>query len=57
MTAAVHILCGPAGAGKTQRLLARYREVAQTGLGAALWLGPTHRNVEGLRECLLQALI
>jgi ATP-dependent helicase/DNAse subunit B len=33
--------------------LARYREVACAGPGAALWLGPTHRSVEALRERLL----
>lgn len=52
MSATVHILCGPAGSGKTARLLERYRAAA-TGLGAALWLGPTHRAVEAVRESLL----
>ncbi len=50
MTATVHVLCGPAGAGKTRRLAERFREAARAGVGAALWLGPTHRHVEALRE-------
>src|SRR5262245_5960912 len=52
MTAAVRILCGPAGSGKTQRLLERYRAATRRGLCAALWLGPTHRHVEALRPRL-----
>ncbi len=53
MTAKVHILCGPARSGKTQRLLERYRVVARSGLGTTLWLGPSQRSVEALRERLL----
>ncbi|HKI31877.1 MAG TPA: PD-(D/E)XK nuclease family protein [Gemmataceae bacterium] len=52
MSATVHILCGPAGSGHTARLLERYRAAA-ANLGAALWLGPTHRAVEAVRESLL----
>jgi ATP-dependent helicase/DNAse subunit B len=53
MTAAVHVLCGPAGAGKTRRLIERFLEVAQSEPGAALWLGSTRRNIEALRQQLL----
>jgi ATP-dependent helicase/nuclease subunit B len=52
MSATVHILCGPAGAGNTARFQERYRTVA-ADLGAALWLGPTRRAVEAVRESLL----
>src|SRR5262245_18781506 len=52
MTAAVHVLTGPAGSGKTRRLAERYRALAGSGVGAVLWLGPTHRHVEALRERL-----
>jgi ATP-dependent helicase/DNAse subunit B len=56
MTATVHILCGPAGSGKTQRLMERYRSVCRQALGAALWLGPTQRNIEALRPRLFAGL-
>src|SRR2546430_62703 len=52
MSATVHILCGPAGSGKTARLRERYRALAADP-GAALWLGPTRRAVEAVRESLL----
>ena len=53
MPAVVHVLCGPAGCGKTQQLIERYRAVlGQAPLGSALWLGPTHRAVEALRPRL-----
>ncbi len=52
MSATVHILCGPAGSGKTSRLLERYRAAAAVP-GSALWLGPTRRAVEAIRETLL----
>jgi ATP-dependent helicase/DNAse subunit B len=55
MAAKVHILCGPAGSGKTGRLLERYREVVAQAIGAALWLGPTRRGVESVRERLVPA--
>ena len=54
MAAAVHVLCGPAWAGKTRRLLERYRACLADAPGGALWLGPTVRAVEALRERLLQ---
>jgi ATP-dependent helicase/DNAse subunit B len=53
MPARVRILCGPAGSGKTRRLLPRYREVAGAAFGAALWLAPTRRSVEAIRPQLL----
>src|SRR3712207_3009580 len=54
MTASVTILCGPPGAGKTHRLLQRYGAVAGSGLGTALWLAPTQRSAEAVREQLLE---
>jgi ATP-dependent helicase/nuclease subunit B len=49
------ILAGPARAGKTRRLLERYRLVLAEGpLGSALWLGPTHRAAANVREQLLE---
>jgi ATP-dependent helicase/nuclease subunit B len=51
----VHIICGPAGSGKTDRLLQRYRQVARAQLGAALWLAPTIRAAEALRVRLLES--
>src|SRR5947209_1051813 len=56
MTAAVHILCGPAGSGKTGRLLERLRTVVRDAPGSALWLAPTRRSVEGVRQRLLAGL-
>src|SRR5262249_34859785 len=56
MHASVHILCGPAASGKTQRLLTRFREVAAKGIGTALWLGPLQRYVESIREQLAGCL-
>lgn len=53
MTAAVFILCGPSGSGKTRRLLDRFRSLAATSAGAALWLGPNRRTIDALRERLL----
>jgi ATP-dependent helicase/DNAse subunit B len=49
MGAAVRVLCGPAGAGKTPRMLKLCLERAAREPGAALWLGPTHRAVEEVR--------
>jgi ATP-dependent helicase/DNAse subunit B len=46
MSASVHIVCGRAGSG-TAPLLERCRAA-----GAALWLGPTRRAVEAVREAL-----
>src|SRR6516225_9576744 len=52
MSVAMHMLCGPAGSGKTRRLLERYREVAGSTLGGALWLCPTRRQADALRPRL-----
>jgi ATP-dependent helicase/nuclease subunit B len=52
MSATVHILCGPAWSGTSARLLERYRARASDP-GAALWLGPTRRAVEAVRESLV----
>jgi ATP-dependent helicase/DNAse subunit B len=53
MAATVHVLCGPAGSGKTEALLARFRARCRLAPGTALWLGPTRRAVDALRERLL----
>jgi hypothetical protein len=53
MSAAVHILCGPVASGKTSRLLDCFRATTFTATGAGLWLGPTHRAVEAVRERVL----
>jgi ATP-dependent helicase/DNAse subunit B len=52
MSATVHVVRGPAGSGKTARLLERYRAAASVP-GAALWLTPTRRAAEVVRESLL----
>src|SRR3954449_6345958 len=54
MAAAVHVLCGPAASGKTQRLLRRYRAAARQDPGSALWLAPTRRAAEALRPLLAE---
>src|SRR5947208_4065237 len=56
MTAAVQILCGPAGSGKTLQLLGRLHDWARRAPGSALWLGPARRGVEDLRGRLLQGV-
>jgi len=53
MPANVQLFCGPAGAGKTERLLKRYREVARATPGAALWIAPSQRSVDALRRRML----
>src|SRR5262245_211594 len=52
MSAAVYLLVGPVCSGKTHALLARYREAAAAGVGAALWLTPTERAADALRSRL-----
>jgi ATP-dependent helicase/DNAse subunit B len=52
MSATVTILCGPAGSGKTGRLLERFRACTRAVPGSALWLGPTRRGVEAVLERL-----
>jgi ATP-dependent helicase/DNAse subunit B len=54
MPAVVHVLCGPAASGKSQRLLERYRAAARSVPGSALWLGPTRRAVEAVRQRLAE---
>src|SRR5262249_12813939 len=49
MAATVRVVCGPAGSGKTERLLERCRAAAREGVGTALWLGPTRRAVDAVR--------
>ncbi len=53
MTTNVQLLCGPAGSGKTSRLLERCAAVAASAPGAALWLAPTRRAADAVRERLL----
>jgi ATP-dependent helicase/DNAse subunit B len=53
MAATITILCGPAGSGKTGRLLERLRACAPH---TALWLGPTQRGVETILNRLGDAL-
>jgi ATP-dependent helicase/nuclease subunit B len=54
MTAAVHILSGPAGSGKTGRLIERCQAGTQAAVGAALWIVPSYRHGERLRERLIE---
>lgn len=50
----VTILAGAARSGKTERLLAAYRQVLADGpLGAALWICPTHRAAAEIRRRIL----
>ena len=52
--ARVTVHTGPAGSGKTAKLLARYRQaLAQQPPGSVLWLAPTQRAVQELRNRLL----
>src|SRR6516164_754190 len=53
MTASVTIVCGPAGSGKTSRLLERFHAVAAQGPGRALWIAPSRRAADVLRPRLL----
>src|SRR5262245_26704602 len=55
-TGRVHVLAGPAGSGKTERLFSIYRQaVAEGPVGSTLWLAPTTRNVRYLRSRLVGA--
>ena len=50
----VKVLTGPAGCGKTDRLLERYRAVLSTAPpGSTLWLAPTSRAAAEIRSRLL----
>jgi len=54
MSARVIVLCGPAGSGKTARLLLCYRRALQTSRpGSTLWLSPTWRAAAEVRSRLL----
>ncbi|HEY1381341.1 MAG TPA: PD-(D/E)XK nuclease family protein [Gemmataceae bacterium] len=53
MSAAVFVIAGPVGSGKTHALLTRYRERAAGGIGAALWIGPSERALDALRPRLI----
>ena len=58
MPARVTILCGPARSGKTERLLARYREaLAERPPGSTLWLAPTWRAAAEVRDRLLDGTL
>src|SRR5262245_12638796 len=52
MAANVHLLTGPARSGKTEQLLARWQDLARQSPEAALWLVPTRRCAEALRQRL-----
>ncbi len=54
MVDAILVLAGPAGSGKTSRLLQRYRRaLADQPPGGALWLSPTHRSSLAARRRIL----
>ncbi len=58
MPAQITILCGPAGSGKTEQLLARYREaLRQRPPGATLWLAPNWRVAADVRDRLLRGTL
>ena len=51
MPASVRVVAGPAGSGKTESLLARYRDwLRREALGALLWISPTHRSAAAVRR-------
>jgi len=55
MRGSVEVIAGPAGSGKTDWLLARYRHQLSSGvIGSALWISPTHRSAGEVRARLLQ---
>ena len=54
MSAPISIICGPARCGKTERLLARYRDaLRRLRPGSVLWLAPTWRAAAEIRDRLL----
>ena len=57
MTARLTILCGPARSGKTERLLARYRQALRRPPGSSLWLAPTWRAAAEVRDRLLDGTL
>jgi len=55
MSARVHLYTGPAGIGKTERLLSLYRQsLAERPPASCLWLAPTHRAASEMRRRLLE---
>lgn len=50
MPATVHVLTGPAGAGKTARLLERFRVIQAEAFDTALWIAPSRRAADALRH-------
>jgi ATP-dependent helicase/DNAse subunit B len=54
MSATVHLLTGPAGSGKTSALLDLFRARTKAAPGTTLWLAPTRRSGEEVRQRLLQ---
>ncbi len=56
VTAKLVVISGPAGSGKTEALLARYRaSLAENRPGESLWLAPTWRAAADVRRRLLDA--
>lgn len=59
MNAAVEILIGTSGAGKTSRLVSDYQEelaraARECRPGSTLWLSPTHRSAHAIRDSLFE---
>src|SRR5438874_6520269 len=52
MPATVHLVLGPPGADRTARLAAAFRQAAAAGFGSALFLLPTRRHADEVRERL-----
>ena len=52
MSATVHLLTGPAGSGKTAVLLGELLARTRARPGTTLWLAPTRRAAEAVRERL-----
>jgi ATP-dependent helicase/nuclease subunit B len=49
------VIAGPAGSGKTERLLAGYRAALRAGpIGSVLWISPTHRSAAEVRQTILR---
>ncbi|MBX3411719.1 MAG: PD-(D/E)XK nuclease family protein [Pirellulales bacterium] len=54
MAARVHLVAGPAGSGKTAKLLQLYRpSLGKLAIASCLWLAPTHRAANEVRRNLL----
>ena len=50
MAARVQLILGPAGSGKTSQLWEHCRTVSRADADSVLWLGPTRRHIEVLRQ-------